>query len=362
MSYQRLHEVRKEVARGYVHERPVGNLSLFKYTEKCVYDKAWNKTNERCRGIVFDTSTGTIVCKPFHKFFNVGERPNTSMKVLAHKIKRMGIPQATVKMDGSMVAIFHYDGEWRTATPGSLESPQAQYAKRKLLPKYRFETLPIDLTYVCEMIAPWDRECKVCHYGDRDELIVLAAFENKWEQIEVPRQQVLLLAEKAGLPVVEEYPLDPEDPLNTPIPDGKEGYVAKFDDGFRVKVKSRWFMHWHRLADQVSYKRVAELLEKAEGDIAYILKEAPETIRDKVDDVAGYIMGKKQRIEIETDKVWTQVKDPQDFKACAELFKQHGPLQSILFARMRGREEDPVVWKMIKKELIAERKIAMEEE
>lgn len=362
MSYQRLHEVRKEVARGYVYERPVGNLSLFKYTEKCVYDKAWNKTNERCRGIVFDTNTGTIVCKPFQKFFNIGERPNTSMKVLAHKIKRMGTPQATVKIDGSMVAIFYYDGEWRTATPGSLESPQAQYAKRKLLPKYHFGDLPTDLTYVCEMIAPWDRECKVCQYGDRDELIILAAFETKWEQVEAPRQRVISLAETAGLSVVDEFLLDPDNPMGTPITDGDEGYVAKFDDGFRVKIKSRWFMHWHRLADQVSYKNVAELLESAAGDVAYMLKEAPETIRDKVDDVAGYIKAKYQRIEIETDKVWAQVEDPEDYKACALMFQQHGPVQAVLFARMRGREEAPVIWKLVKKELIAERKIAMEEE
>lgn len=363
MSFQALEHMRREVKRDHVYERPVGELSLFKYAERVVYDKAWNKTNSRARGIVFNTETGTVVARPFDKFFNVGERPNTNMKVLAHRINKRKQPMlATEKLDGSMVSVFYYNGEWRTATPGSLESPQAQYAKRKLVPKYNFDALPRDLTYVCEMIAPWDRECKVCQYGNQDDLTILAVFENRWEQVEVPRQRVISLAEKAGLSVVGEYELDPEDPMGTDIPDGEEGFVVRFDDGFRVKVKSRWFMHWHRLADQVSYKNVAELLERAAGDIAYMLKEAPETIRDKVDDVAGYIKTKYQRIEINMEKVWAQVDDPEDYKACAELFKQHGDLQSVLFARMRGRDEVPVIWKLVRKELVAERKMAMEEE
>ena len=89
MSHQALALVRKEVERGHVTERTHGPLSLYKYSPSCTYDKAWNKTNMRCRGIVFDTSTGAIVCRPFNKFFNLNERPSTKARYVLSKRRRL---------------------------------------------------------------------------------------------------------------------------------------------------------------------------------------------------------------------------------------------------------------------------------
>lgn len=349
MSHQVLHQIRKEVERGNVKERSYGDLSLFKYTPSCVYDKAWNKTNLRCRGIIFNSQTGTIVGRPFNKFFNVGERPNTKVKILNNRAKKMGI-FATAKLDGSMTSIWWYQGMWHCATPGSITSPQARYALLNLLPRYNLKGLPRDITYVCEFISPTDRSDKVVNYGDREDLTLLAAFENKWDLTEVPRQRVESFAAKAGLPIVDEYQLDPEDPWGTEIPRGEEGFVVRFDDGFRVKVKSRWYMKWHRVLGQITTNNLIQLFEDAGDPRCLLSREAPPHAREKLDDIVSYITKLKQEIEIEVDKWWNKAEDHTNFKQCAELFKQAGDIQHILFARMRGNEqgERSAIYKRIK--------------
>jgi hypothetical protein len=52
------------------------NLSCFCYmlSAENTFDSDWAR---ECRGIVFNTSSGQVVGRPLHKFFNVGEREDT---------------------------------------------------------------------------------------------------------------------------------------------------------------------------------------------------------------------------------------------------------------------------------------------
>lgn len=353
MSFQRLHEMRKEVAKDTVSENAVGHLSLFKYTPTLVWGKngaKWNKTNIKARGIVFDTRTGTVVARSFSKFFNLGERANTKIKALEKKLKKQKL-FATKKIDGTCLAIWHHDGEWHTSTPGALKSPQAVYAAKTYLPKYDFDALPTDLTYVFEMIAPFDRYDKVLDYGDQDDITLLAAFETRWEEAEVPRSRLEMLANTIGLPIVQEYPIDQEKPWDTTIPDGEEGCVFRFDDGQRVKFKGRWYMRWHRIADSISFKNVIDLLEHEQYTIDQMANHAPPNVKNKLDDFLSYISTVKERIEQEVDKWWADTEDPSDHKACAAYFKQAGPIQTILFDRMKNRDEQHNLWKHVRRVL-----------
>jgi len=350
MSFEALNHIKTQVARGAVRERAEGNLSLFEYSAQCMFDDMWNKTVMRCRGIVFDTAKGKVVGRPFDKFFNLNERSNTKTKILLHKAKRTGF-SATKKLDGSMISFWFYEGKWHCNTPGSMGSPQAQYARDKLLPKYNLERLPQDLSYICELICPWDRKDKVIQYGPIDDLVMIAAFENKWDLVEVPKARVDMLAATAGIGRVEDLPLTVEDFLTHKIPDGEEGYVLRFDDGFRVKIKSAWYTRWHRIVGALTEKNVAELLST--GDYKSFVKDIPESIREGFDDVAAIVITMKEQIEKEVDQWWAQTKDPTNYKECAELFKQAGPIQAILFGRMRNNPdaEQKALWKIIQERL-----------
>lgn len=60
-----------------------------------------------CRGIVFDSKTGDIIRRPFHKFFNVNEREETQDRRLDFSKEHW----VDTKLDGSMIAVFMHEGE-----------------------------------------------------------------------------------------------------------------------------------------------------------------------------------------------------------------------------------------------------------
>jgi RNA ligase len=69
-----------------------------------------NALRRECRGIIFDNETGALLRRPYHKFFNVNERPETMKLDLTrgHTVYD--------KLDGSMIVPFMLNDEliWGT--------------------------------------------------------------------------------------------------------------------------------------------------------------------------------------------------------------------------------------------------------
>jgi RNA ligase len=60
----------------------------------------YNMTIRReCRGLIFDTATGQLISRPYHKFFNAGEREETQL----NKINLYEPHIVLEKLDGSMI-------------------------------------------------------------------------------------------------------------------------------------------------------------------------------------------------------------------------------------------------------------------
>ena len=66
-----------------------------------------NALRRECRGIIFDSKTGVILRRPFHKFFNVNERQETQLGQLDFSKEHW----IDTKLDGSMIAVFMHGGE-----------------------------------------------------------------------------------------------------------------------------------------------------------------------------------------------------------------------------------------------------------
>lgn len=338
-----LEQVLKEVEAGNVDRRDLGNLSIFKYGRGCTYDFKWNDINMRCRGIVFDMLTGNIVARPFDKFFNIGEHPSVSADIIREK-KQPFI--ATSKLDGTMVSIFHYNGLWHTATPGSLESDQAKWAL-DYLKHYDLNSWPKDQTYVCEMIAGWDR--KVISY-DFEGLVLLSAFKNTWEQIEIGRNELAQYSIESKMPLVAEYNIN--DIIGHQIPNGEEGYVICYNDGLRVKIKGEWYTTSHKFLDNISISNVVSIVK---GDSAVSLDNIPLHILAIFDDLRILINLKFLQINEQVEKWWPHIPNAtnQDFKESALYIKANVPkeLHSIMFAKMRGKEYSHIIWDLVEESL-----------
>ena len=105
------------------------------------------------------------IARPLPKFFNLSEYQGTIPD---------GVPNIYEKLDGSLIILFHYQGEWEVASRGSFASEQAQMA-RVLLANYQADlgTIDREYTYLFEIIYPSNRI--VVDYGSSRRLVLLAA-------------------------------------------------------------------------------------------------------------------------------------------------------------------------------------------
>lgn len=245
-----------------------GNLVLYNYTDLCVYERAWNDYTRVARGIIFDKTTGELVAKPFPKFFNLGEMPETYLTSLPDEPY-----EVTEKVDGSLGIIFHYNNEWHVATRGSLSSDQAIKAK-EMLPKYRMDKASVKCTYLVEIVYPENKI--VVNYGDKEELVLLGIYNNEF-------QEELRIFEWAAILKMRavknfNYSIGQMIELQKTIPKDEEGFVVRYESGLRVKIKGAEYMRIHKIISQLSPLSAWECMTNGVVNKDY-LTQIPEEYR-----------------------------------------------------------------------------------
>lgn len=92
-----------------------GDYTVIKYMIST--PQLWERTpgweyRRECRGLIFDNQTGGIVARPYAKFFNVNEKPETQM----NKLNLYEDHVILEKLDGSMIFCFKIADQLRFAT------------------------------------------------------------------------------------------------------------------------------------------------------------------------------------------------------------------------------------------------------
>ena len=131
-----------------------------------------------CRGLVLHRDSHELVARSFPRFFNWGE--------MADEMPLFNFSDFAVqsKEDGSLVLVYHFQGEWRINTRGSFAQDNMPYqqfnwesAVLKTLGVYsRAELasgLDPELTYVGEFCSPWN---KVVRRYEEPRTFMLTAF------------------------------------------------------------------------------------------------------------------------------------------------------------------------------------------
>ncbi|MGA5407733.1 T4 RnlA family RNA ligase [Streptomyces lavendulocolor] len=234
-------------------------LSLYTYTRTCQYEGVWNRVTTRCRGLVADDTTGEVVALPLPKFFNVGEH-------------RAGRPYAPAlpdepfevydKVDGSLAVVFHYADRWRVASKGSFTSTQATWAQRRLDGRDTTALTP-GVTYLAEILYPENRI--VVDYGDRRDLVLLAAFAK--DGTEIPLAEAAPAWQPVGSVVTVRPPMPLAELLALmeagTLPGGgvatgtdAEGFVLRFASGVRAKAKLPEYVRLHKVLTGVTERDV----------------------------------------------------------------------------------------------------------
>lgn len=262
---------------------------LLNYSDRAQYADVWDDypALRDCRGTIID-GEGRVIAKPFRKFFNVGERPETAVDALAP----LGVPEITHKLDGSMVTLWRAapDDRVRFATRGSLTSPQVKIAETLWYGTKGYDGRVAPLlnpayTYVCELVSPRNRI--VVQY-DEEDLALIGVIETE-TGYELPYTTMVQEAARLGLPLVPLYDVDPEhwETIHTLPRANFEGFVLFWPDAQRrVKVKLAEYLRLHRVITGLSERTVWELLRSGQGTDA-LRRDLPEEMRMWLDGVEG---------------------------------------------------------------------------
>lgn len=328
---------------GLLHKQthPTLDLTIWNYSPRVQYEKLWDDITIQCRGLVTN-SKGEIVARPFKKFFNYEE----------HKPEEIPNENYVVyeKMDGSLGILFNYQGEWVLATRGSFTSTQA-IKGRELLEKYDYNRLVKDYTYLFEIIYSENRI--VCNY-DFEDLVLLGMIHTKTgDEVDIHNDnnediRLKNLIKNLNLNIVTVYKTWGEsyDLLKEEISNDKEGYVIRFKNGFRMKIKGEEYKRLHRILTNISNRDIWEYL-RAGKPMDEILDKVPDEFYDWV---------KNEEYKFNQMFIITKTMAEMAFlkyitpdmtrKESAEIIKkQNLEIQSILFKLLDGKDCSDLIWK-----------------
>jgi len=331
----------KEVEAGRVSVQRTGDLAIFKYSQDCHIQGLWNETNRQARGIIF-RDDGTIVARPFPKFFNLGEVAETQLANLPWHEE----VEIYEKVDGSCGIGYFHESFWKLATPGSMESEQAMVGTdilnglyKRYIP-YERSFLPIDCTPVFEIIYPENRI--VVDYKGETFLSLLAIFELNGEEWH-PRR-VDQLAAKCGFKRPQRFNIDIRGDI--PFEENAEGYVARFSSGLRLKVKSPAYLRVHRLLNYMSPKGVIDLIRGKEYGIT--LLDLPKAIQQDFDDIRAHVQTMHDALRIKAEDIAARIPSG-DRKTKALWIQANTPneLTGVVFGLLDQKDMSDKLWKIV---------------
>lgn len=308
--FMNMDEVKKRVNSGLiiVRKHPFLDLWIYNYSTRTQFEGLWDEYTERCRGLIIDKN-GHILNNPFPKFFNLEEKEYTKIENLP-----LEVPKITEKIDGMLGILYEEgdkenDGRYKEndgrdkendgnngniaiCTRGSFDSPFAIWATNWIRSKgYKLENFKKGYTYLFDIIYPENKI--IVDYKDRAELVLLAVRNNfSDEELDHIKE-----AQRLGFSYAKEYHFDKiEDAVK--YLDGIngsefEGFVIKFSNGLRIKIKSADYKRLHKLLSGVSARDIWRSLRDT-GSIESVIENVPDELMQWV---------KKIEMELKTSKM-----------------------------------------------------------
>lgn len=336
-----------EVKKGYISKRQHSenpDVIILNYTDECVYEKYWNEATMSCRGLILNERTGEVLARPFKKFFNYNENSGIVTKI------PKGEPTISVKLDGSLGISYVLDNTLHWATRGSFESLQAGVANEIWKKKYSHVTAnEIEgLTLLVEII---DKKTRVVvNYEGMSDLILIGVIRIH-DGYDFSHEEMVVLAKKIGMKVNEKTNLSLEQALSKKheIDTNEEGWVLRWKNGFRLKIKGDKYMDVHRIVYGLSNKKKFE--SWADGNLLDLIRTLPEEFRVEIESFAERLDVIDKTIKHEVLEFYNVAiqKFPNDRKAFAQYVLANGKKEYTSFYFQLCDEKIPSIKEFIYK-------------
>ena len=253
------------VKRKLITARTFNGLTVYNYTQKCTYERAWDNVTLQARGLIYN-EIDELVALPWPKFFNLGE-PD------CQAIPNDPPDSVTVKEDGSLGIGFLHNNEVWWSTRGSLESPQSDVCAVIWYDKFSHVNSEVlrGLTIFVEIVGPETRV--IIPYYEPD-LILLGA-RRLDDGYDLSYDEITRLGKKLGMTVVKNAGGTTQEAINaaSKMTSLEEGFVLRWGDQ-RVKVKSPAYLSVARIISGMNERRIA--------DYWYLDEDLPAEIPEEI--------------------------------------------------------------------------------
>jgi len=307
-------------------------LFLFKYD--MIESPMAEPLVQECRGIILDSlDNWNIVCRAFNKFHNYGEE-------LAAMID-WGTAKVQEKLDGSLMQMFYFAGEWRVASSGTPDAGGNvngfDFTFAELFWRvwnemgYKTDQLTKGWTYAFELMTPYNK-IVVQHKGNS---LVLIGARNLADNHEHYVGDIPINVRK-----VQTHDLKDINQILLALPDldplKSEGYIVVDGDFRRVKIKSPKYVALHRVKGSWSFKNMVEIVRT--GEISEVVNAFPEYADDLTKTKAKF-----DELVLRLETLYQQHKHLESQKDFALAIKGL-PMYSALFSLRKGEFDSVREW------------------
>ena len=336
---------------GDVYTNTKNDLTIFNYKSEAQFAGRWNFFETVSRGLILNNKTGEIVARAFDKFFNWNEGGRKG---------RGHIVNVAEKVDGSLGILIRVPNDFQYAitTRGSFDGEQAEWATRKLA-EYHLHDLPYNITLLFEIVYPGNRI--VVNYGDREELVLLAA-RNRFTGEYLPFfPDVYMIGQEHGfrLPHIFKFnDMTEIIAMTDHLPVDQEGYVVEFSDGSRWKIKGDAYREMHKMINSISFNNVLTAVENS--SLEALLGRLPLSYQLEVNQLALDVWELYGYFECKVLDAWERA--PKGTRKEFALWVQANAheVASFLFAKFDNRVLAPLIFQTIRKLNVEERESILE--
>jgi RNA ligase len=217
-------------------------------------DSLGSVIRRECRGLIFDLNWN-LISRPYHKFFNVGEKEETQIHLIdldqPHTILQ--------KLDGSMIRPIPIREGFRLATKAGITSV-AMNAEVFIADKLNYsqfinKCIQKNTTPIFEWVS---RKNRIVIDYPEESLILTAIRHNKTGEY-IAYTTIKTYAESYNIPVVDVISSENNSPQEliefVRKWDDNEGVVIRFDNGHMLKIKADDYVLRHKSKEQISQEK-----------------------------------------------------------------------------------------------------------
>lgn len=333
--------------------------SMVKFKEEIVQDSKitivsymianpdfWKQTNAlETRGITFDSETGKCICRPFEKFFNIGEKEDTQEFIV-----KDSIVECFSKRDGSMLnSVLINDplipgGTVLFKTKKSFFSDVAIQANKDI-PRNIFylnlHCLQRGLSPIWEFTHPDHRI--VISYPSNENYTLLAIREmdsGKYISYD-SMEEIVKIFSKGSKPinVIQKFEMTwKQIKYSLENDTGIEGYVLVLKDGRRVKVKTKWYLQFHRIMTQIHERDIAEAVVNGTIDDIKSLVSKNEKPLKPIEEIENKVINELLIIQSKVEEFVNFAKSKEMSIKETAIYFNGNPYFGLIMNSFRGKE------------------------